>query len=371
MSEAEPQLQPTGTTPLPQQREDAICVLMSGGVDSTLTAVLLREAGHRVVGLTMRLPVAVGCGAERTGSGERARAVAADLAIPHVELDCTAAFHEAVIAPFRAAYAAGRTPSPCVDCNTHIKFGMVARCIRERLGIPRLATGHYARVIRTPQGPRLCRAAVRDKDQSYFLYGMSRACLEALSLPLGELAKPAVRAMAAQRQLPVAASAESMELCFAAGGDYRAALGDAGDRPGPIVDSRGRELGRHPGIRHFTVGQRKGLGVAWTEPLFVLRIEPEADRLVVGTRAEGQRHTVTATRVNVLQSAAYRAATCLRGKLRSGGEPQPCTLVETGAQQMQVRFARPVFAPAPGQHLVLYDASDAIVAGGVIAASAG
>ncbi len=368
---SEPQPQPTGTAPLPAQREDAICVLMSGGVDSTLAAVLLREAGHAVVGLTMRLPVAVGCGAERTGSGERARAVAADLAIPHFELDCTAAFHAAVIAPFRAAYAAGRTPSPCVDCNTHIKFGLVARCAAAQLGIARLATGHYARVRCTPHGPRLCRAAVRDKDQSYFLYGMSRDCLARLELPLGALAKPAVRAMAAERRLPVAARAESMELCFAAGGDYRAALGDAGDRPGPIVDSAGRELGRHPGIRHFTVGQRKGLGVAWTEPLFVLRIEPETDRLVVGTRGEGQRHAVTATLVNVLQPEAYRTGAAVRGKLRSGGEPEACVLTAAQDQQLTVRFARPVFAPAPGQHLVLYDADDAIIAGGVIAADEG
>ncbi len=348
---------------LPDPKRRPITVLMSGGVDSSVTALLLREAGLDPVGVTMLVPTPTG---SKACCGAHAATVCRKLGLPHYTLDTRAAFHTAVIGPFRAAYAGGETPSPCIDCNARLKFGLVATACRAHLGIADLATGHYARVVRADTGVSLARARQRNKDQSYFIYGLPVALLEHLHLPLGELDKDAVRAQARRAGLHVAERAESQELCFAGGGDYRAALGDALPGSGPIMDPDGRELGTHRGLWNYTVGQRHGLGLGTHQPHWVLRLEPAGNRLVVGSRDAACRREIPLRACNVLQEAACHPGRDCRGKTRSGGDPVPCRIRQRAGDQLRIRFADPVFAPAPGQHCVLYDEDDRVIAGGVI-----
>jgi tRNA-specific 2-thiouridylase len=349
----------------PDPDRTPVAVLMSGGVDSSVTACLLRDAGCDPVGFTMLVPSA--CGDDGACCGAHAADVCAGLRMPHYLYDTTALFHRTVIDRFRAAYAGGETPSPCIDCNTILKFGALADAIREHLGITTLATGHYARVEPGADGAVIARAADRGKDQSYFLYGIRRELLADLRLPLGGMTKAAVRDLARRWDLPVAHRPESMELCFAGGGDYRAALGDAAGAPGEIIlADNGRVLGTHAGITRFTPGQRHGLGVAWSEPLYVLEIEAATCRVIVGNRNRAFRRRLAVRAVNVHQPTAHRVGAMLAGKIRSGGDPAPCTIVAVDDGTLVVEFAEPVFAPAAGQHLVLYDATDRIVGGGVI-----
>jgi tRNA-specific 2-thiouridylase len=228
--------------------ERDIAVLMSGGVDSSVTALTLKEAGWNVVGITMRLPVAESCNFKRSCCGMEAAYVCRDLEIPHYFLDVREEFREHVIEAFRRAYAAGLTPSPCVECNTVFKFGMVWDFIEREMGIDRIATGHYAQIKEVDGTWSLARAAQKIRDQSYFLYGIKAERLKHLALPLGGMNKEDVRQKAAESRLPVARRQDSMELCFAGEGDYRNALGAAGREPGNIVDPQGRVIGRHAGI---------------------------------------------------------------------------------------------------------------------------
>jgi len=271
-----------------------------------------------------------------------------------------------VVAPFRAAYATGATPSPCVDCNTYFKFGAVWDRIREDLRIEHLATGHYVRVVHAGERHVLRRAADRGRDQSYFLYGLARERLAYLECPLGERTKDEVRRLAGASGLPVAEKADSMELCFAGEGDYRDVLEGLPARPGPICDTSGNVLGQHQGIHLYTVGQRRGLPASTTGPLYVLKIVPETNTLVVGHRELGMAEGVGARQINVLVPEKYVRGTRLAGKIRSMGEPSPCEIVRAGEDGFAVRFDEPVFAPAPGQHLVLYDGEGTVVAGGAI-----
>jgi len=346
-----------------------VAVLMSGGVDSSVAALLLKEAGRKVLGVTMKVPVANGCTATRPCCGADAALVCRTLGVPHYFVDVVQPFEALVIAPFRRAYAEGRTPSPCVDCNAALKFGLVWDAIEERFGVRHVATGHYARVGSVAGQVRLARAADAAKDQSYFLYGVPARRLPFLLLPLGELAKAAVRALARKAGLPVAEKQESMELCFAGEGDYRHALeGEAGRRSGPILDTAGRVLGQHEGIAGFTLGQRRGLGIAAGKPLYVTAISLEANSVTVGSREDACWRRVRAGEANVLAPDRLAAGERLWGKVRSLGEPAPCTVLSLSDATLSVEFDEPQFAPAPGQRLVLYDAQGAIVAGGVIEA---
>lgn len=354
-------------TPGPDHNKD-IAVLMSGGVDSSVTALLLKHAGWNIAGVTMRLPTAHHCTFTRSCCGTEAAYVCRDLDLPHYYLDVRAEFTEHVIEAFRRAYAAGRTPSPCVECNTTFKFGLVWDFVGEALGIRKIATGHYARVAE--QGGRwsLVRAAQKARDQSYFLYGIKAARLPDLLLPLGGLNKEDVRRQAEAAALPVARRQDSMELCFAGEGDYRNALAPEATRPGEILDPAGNVIGRHTGIAHYTHGQRRGLGIAAPEPLYVLGIRPESNTIVAGTREDALRREVRAAEVNVLEPEAMQAGARLLGKIRSGGEPAECTVeaYDGDGGTMRVRFAEALFAPAPGQKLVLYDAGERVIAGGTI-----
>jgi len=340
-------------------------VLMSGGVDSSVSAHLLREQGWDVLGITMKVPVSCEAGG-RGCCGADAALVCHQLKLPHYFVDVTEPFESLIIEPFRRSYAEGWTPNPCVDCNTLLKFSLVWDFLAETFGIRYLATGHYARVTETAGRACLGRAKDKAKDQSYFLYGIAAERLAGYVLPLGERTKPDVRSIAAGLGLSVAEKPESMELCFAGEGDYRAALTSAGaDQTGDITDMQGRKIGEHKGIANYTLGQRKGIGFAGGKPLYVGRICARTNTIALGTREEVSSRTVTAARVNTLIPQELIAGP-VRGKIRSSGEPQPCRVVRMDSTGLTVEFDEPQFAPCPGQRLVLYNGDDNIIAGGTI-----
>jgi tRNA-specific 2-thiouridylase len=351
----------------PAQRQ--VAVLMSGGVDSSVTAHLLKSTGWEVLGITMKIPVACDTGL-RGCCGADAAFVCHELGLPHYFVDVTEAFDDIIIQPFRAAYSRGETPNPCVDCNSFLKFSLVWDCLEEEFGITQLATGHYAKVIRNDPNVYLRRARDRDKDQSYFLYGIPSHRLPNLILPLGDLTKHQVRAMASELRLSVAEKAESMELCFAGEQDYRLALEEsAANCPGDMLDMEGRKIGVHKGIANYTLGQRRGLGFAGGKPLYVGRIDARANTVALGTREEVSTHTVRAICRNTLVPERLTPDARLFGKIRSYGNPRPGRLTDLTPGGMTVEFDEAQFAPCPGQRLVLYDEQENVVAGGVIQGS--
>lgn len=340
--------------------------MMSGGVDSSVAALLLKQSGWEVVGVTMKIPYAEGCDRERSCCGIEAAYVCRDLDVPHYYIDVREEFERCVIQPFREWYLQGRTPSPCVDCNTDLKFRLVWDFVSSELGIDEIATGHYASVIRENGAAFLARAADRSRDQSYFLYGVERDRLPRLHLPLGDKTKAQVRAIARKAGLPVARRQDSMELCFAAEGDYRKAVGGWLGEPGPIVDISGSVIGSHSGIGAFTIGQRRGIRVAAGQRLFVVDIRREDNTVVVGPREHLWANDVRAGCVNTLIPDLITQGSRLFGKIRSQGEPSPCRVTDTDSNGLSVTFDEPQFAPTPGQRLVLYDSLGRVAAGGII-----
>lgn len=335
-----------------------LAVLMSGGVDSSVTALLLQRRGFDVAGVTMDLF------GNDDSAIRSAAAVCRALSIPHFSADISDDFRRLVISPFCGSYRKGETPNPCAACNERVKFGAMIDLMDQAWGGGfDIATGHYARILREGERAFLARAVYQKKDQSYFLSGIRGGLLSRLHFPLGWLSgKDEVRETAREAALPAAERPESMEICFA--GDYREIIGGE-SRPGPITDTSGRVLGTHSGLTNYTLGQRKGLGIAAPFPLFAVDIRISDNTLVVAPRGEAFRKTVSAGCLNALIKEELREGNTLYGKIRSQGEPQECRVVKLGGG-VSVEFAEAVFAPAPGQRLALYTSGGLVAAGGVI-----
>jgi len=371
-----------------------IMVAMSGGVDSSLVAALLHEAGHAVTGVTMhlwdgddtRLAESLCCSQEMT---ESARRVCAQLDIPYYVFNYQQEFRRHVIEYFLKGYTIGQTPNPCLECNREIKFrALLTRA--DALGFDYVATGHYARIRKqdgrretederavdeqpSPRVPRpasfeLLRALDGDKDQSYMLHMLQQADLARLMFPLGEYTKPEVRAMAAERELASADRPESQDICFVPGGDYRNLLREERAeslRPGPIVDLAGREIGRHEGLPLYTIGQRRGLGIAAKQPLYVTALDIARNAVVVGPQEALDRHTLDATQVTFVSPELPSAPFDCQAQIRSHAAPVAARVTPDAPGHIHVAFARPQRAISPGQAVVLYD-GDVVLGGGRI-----
>ena len=358
---------PASSVEFTKKGSKQIAVLMSGGVDSSVTAYLLKKQGWDVLGVTMIIPVSCGGGGDRSCCGADAAFVCNELEIPHKLIDVIEPFNELIIDNFAKSYSKGETPNPCVDCNTTLKFSLVWNVVRENFGIENLATGHYARISHSDNGAILGRAKDKTKDQSYFLYGILKENMDKIFFPLGELTKVEVREIANESKLTVADKSESMELCFAGQGDYRVVLDcEKADLPGDILDMEGNKISVHKGIANYTLGQRQGIGYAGGKPLYVAKIDAKNNTISLGSREDISTKIIKATKINILIPDEYIQEKQIFGKIRSYGHPLPCKIVSIDNDTMTIEFDEPLFAPCPGQRMVLYNNEDNIVAGGVI-----
>lgn len=342
-----------------------VLVAMSGGVDSSVAAALVKEGGARAVGVTMKLLPRGETGFGCCGSPadvDDARRVCERLDIPHYVVDMAELFASAVIRPFVESYAAGRTPNPCVECNRRVKFGHLL-ALAEAWGCSAVATGHYARV----EGGRLLKARDAAKDQTYFLYALTPRELGKVLFPVGGLTKGEVRAKARELGLRTAEKPESMETCFVPGRDVKGflAANGAASSPGPVVASDGTELGRHAGMAGLTVGQRKGLGVTSKEPVYVTRLEPATNTVVVGPKRDTLSRSLTATGVT-WTGEAPSAPLRVSARIRHRHVPAPALLTPAPDGSAALAFESLQPSITPGQAVVFY-AGDEVLGGGTIA----
>jgi len=350
------------------KKKKQVVVGLSGGVDSAVTAHLLLQQGFEVIGVALSL-WKVSSPYPEEDSSAQARDVAEALDIPLHVLDVQERFYQQVVEPFVDAYARGQTPNPCVICNPTFKFARLLE-IADAVKAHWIATGHYARVVHSPGGPsRLLRARYLEKDQSYALYRLNQRHLKRLLLPLGEVeSKAFVRQIAKQQGLPGMAQRDSQDLCFMRGGDYRELLGalrPAMMRPGPIYNEAGEVLGEHQGLPRYTIGQRGGLGIAAKEKLYVLRLVPQTNALIVGPKSSLARRMCTITTLSFVAGSPPASTFSASGRIRYRMPSTPVRLQILDDDCADVQFEVPQFGIAPGQSLVLYQ-EDSVIGGGVI-----
>ncbi len=350
---------------------------MSGGVDSSVAAALLKEQGYDVIGLTMKLfslpkqyciseNLRSCCGWKAT---EDAHRVAISLGISHYVVDFRNKFEKSVIADFCEGYSKGSTPNPCIRCNQYIKFDFLMKKLKA-FGADFLATGHHARVEYDTRSGRylLKKGKDRQKDQSYFLYPLTQKQLSRTLMPIGNFTKKEVREKAQKLGLPVAQRPESQEICFVPDNDYSGFLRQRipeAFRSGPIVDLGNRVLGQHEGIAHFTIGQRKGMGIAASQPLYVLSINSDKNTIVIGPSNQLYGNTLLASQVNLISKDKITKPLKVRAKIRYKHKETKAFLSPQDTDQILVEFEKPQRAITPGQSVVFYD-KDVVVGGGII-----
>lgn len=356
-------------------RKPKVVVGMSGGVDSSVAAALLKKKGYEVIGVTLKTWPKEECGSSQVRACcsleavTRSRLVCEGLRIPYYVFDLSKEFKRDVIDYFSSQYLKGLTPNPCVVCNEKVKFEYLLRKA-ESFGARAVATGHYARVAKSAGGVRWLLKEGKDKkkDQAYFLFSLSQAQLARSIFPLGGLTKPGVRALAKSMKLETFNTVSSQDICFAQGaeyGDYIIKRMGVAIKPGDIVDSSGKIVGRHKGFIHYTIGQRRGLGVAASEPLYVTGIDAAANRVVIGAKDEIMKSVISAGKLNWISIDKITSPLKVSARIRYGAKKARCVVTKIGADSVKMEFGEPQSAPTPGQAVVFYD-RDIVVGGGWI-----
>jgi tRNA-specific 2-thiouridylase len=352
-------------------RKGIVVVAMSGGVDSSVAAALLVEQGYEVIGIMLHLWSEPGPGADNRcctpEAVKDARRVARALGIPFHLLNSARRFQEQVVEYFVQEYASGHTPNPCLACNRHVKFGYLLDMALS-LGATYLATGHYARIRQVDEQYQLLRGIDPDKDQSYVLYMLGQQQLRRVLFPLGAYTKPEVRQIAARLNLPVADKQESQDICFVRDQDYRRFLRDHAPgavRPGPILDRTGRQLGQHQGLPYYTIGQRRGLGIAWPEPLYVLAIDTAHNALIVGPASQLGQRSLEVKDVSFVAGSHPSLPMSVTIKIRYTGDEVAATLHPGDKGTIRVTLDAPLRDVTPGQGAVFYR-NELVLGGGII-----
>ncbi len=356
-------------------KKGTVVVGMSGGVDSSVAALLLKEAGYDVIGVTMQLwqDEAEAADAHRSCCGpsavEDAQRVASRLGILYSVMDFSEVFRRTVVSPFIEEYRCGRTPNPCIECNRHVKWEALLNRARQ-MGADYIATGHYAKVVLRENGRyAIACAESAAKDQTYALYGLTQDQLAHTLMPIGEYDKAAVRRIAEDAGLVVANKPDSQDICFVPDGDYAAFLARESGAPlppeGDFVLTDGTVVGRHKGIHHYTIGQRKGLGIAWSEPLFVCELDVENNRVILGRNDDVFTNMLHCSDINLMGVPEIRDGDRYLAKIRYSHAGAMCTAFRKDESTLRLVFDEPVRAVTPGQAAVLYD-GPYVAGGGVI-----